>query len=314
VRRTDVESWAAGIADIATAGGRVEDSRVELKSKWPDDLNSAARQIAGLANAARGEPVLWLVGVSDAGQVLGAPDVDPNNWWAGVRTQFNEDIAPDFDSFVVPYKGESFVAVCFECSRVPFVVVNKEKRIPHLETPWREGTSLRSARRSDLLRMLTPVSRLPQIDVLTATARLTRERNSPDRTLSLQLNLYFYPPQGTPVYLPDHRSDVSLQVEGTDRICLPVLWLSAQDPSLPVYWKAGQVLINAPGTAFMQTTVKIPKELRFSDLATLTFRWQAGLAGQDGVHVVVAETLTPDPAEVRQGPVSETLQLWRWPM
>ncbi|PYS76160.1 MAG: hypothetical protein DMF66_16260 [Acidobacteria bacterium] len=48
-----------------------EDARVELKAAWPNDAYKAARQIAAHANPAGGEPILWVIGVDQKGEVVG---------------------------------------------------------------------------------------------------------------------------------------------------------------------------------------------------------------------------------------------------
>src|SRR6201995_4276975 len=53
----EVESTARDTIDGAKAGNKVQDSRYELKSDWPDE-HEAANRIGGHGNAARGEPFL----------------------------------------------------------------------------------------------------------------------------------------------------------------------------------------------------------------------------------------------------------------
>lgn len=65
MRMNDIENWALKIIDRVQSSQPVEDSRVELKAQWPVELNKAARQIAGHANAAHGESILWLIGIDE---------------------------------------------------------------------------------------------------------------------------------------------------------------------------------------------------------------------------------------------------------
>jgi hypothetical protein len=58
-----LEAWVSDIVDRVKRGIAIEDDRIEFKREWPRDFYKAARWIAGLANAARGGEVLWLVGV-----------------------------------------------------------------------------------------------------------------------------------------------------------------------------------------------------------------------------------------------------------
>ena len=67
-----IESWALRVLERVGNRQSVEDSKVELKAKWPDPVK-AARRIAGHANAARGESILWLIGADEKqGVITGA--------------------------------------------------------------------------------------------------------------------------------------------------------------------------------------------------------------------------------------------------
>ena len=65
MRNTDIERWALQVIDRVERQQPVEDSRVELKREWPTSPWSTARRIAGHANAARVEPILWIIGVDE---------------------------------------------------------------------------------------------------------------------------------------------------------------------------------------------------------------------------------------------------------
>lgn len=67
MRSAEIERWALEIARRVENQQPVEDSRVELKRAWPTNYANAARRIAGHANAARGEAVLWLIGIDETG-------------------------------------------------------------------------------------------------------------------------------------------------------------------------------------------------------------------------------------------------------
>ena len=94
MRNHEIEAWALGIIDRVIQKQPIEDDRVELKAEWPDALK-AARRIAGHANAARGEPILWLIGVDEkAGAIpranalncLRFPDVHSYTVWPEHRS------------------------------------------------------------------------------------------------------------------------------------------------------------------------------------------------------------------------------------
>lgn len=160
MKNNQIESWALRIIEKVEAGQPVEDSRVELKAEWPTDHAKAARRIAGHANAARGEWILWLIGVDEHQGVKGAEAEEPTAWLGQIGKQF-EGLVPRYFDLNVPTKnGQTVVAIVFETSRAPYVVKNPSfgkqgGEGVALEVPWREGTKVRTATRSDLLLLLT---------------------------------------------------------------------------------------------------------------------------------------------------------------
>lgn len=105
MRRVEVEHWTIMVADRVKAGKPPEDSRVEVKAEWPEPVD-AARRIAGHANAAHGDSILWIIGLDEKRhRVTGATANDLANWYPQVKAQF-DGIAPDLEDFVVPYDGQ----------------------------------------------------------------------------------------------------------------------------------------------------------------------------------------------------------------
>jgi hypothetical protein len=221
MREVEIEAWTLRVLDGARAGGPGRDDRVELLSQWGDP-HSLARSLAGLANASRGEPALWLVGVDQTGTVYGADEADFPDWWRAMSAQF-DGLAPDVHHVVVPYQGSTVVAIQIDTTRGPFVVKNPEfgragQLISH-EVPWRDGTALRSARREDLLRLLVARSRLPAVEFGTAELRATdRMGQAAGRAAgraavageheryewSLRIGVYLENVTA-PLFIPDHR-------------------------------------------------------------------------------------------------------------
>ena len=184
MRHADIEDWTLSTADRVRKLDTVEDSRVELKAVWPTDIARAARQIAGLANAAGGSPVLWIIGQDEkTGAVQDTSGEDVQVWWSGIVSQFDEGIAPAMQHIAVPYGGVHLTAILFETDRAPYVVKNPGGGNPQREVPWREGTDLRTARRSDLIRLLVPASRLPEAELTFASALLSHESGSGEISL-----------------------------------------------------------------------------------------------------------------------------------
>ncbi|MEQ9669114.1 AlbA family DNA-binding domain-containing protein [Coleofasciculus sp. G2-EDA-02] len=177
-----IESWALRVIDCVKKGQPNEDFLVELKRDWIEK-EKAARRIAGHANAARGENILWLIGVDENQGVIGVNATDLASWYSTVESCFNE-LAPRMTPLNIPVDGKTVVALLFETDRAPFVVKNpvygsKDAGAVELEVPWRENTLIRSARRSDLIRLLAPLERLPEIEIIDCDLTATiEERDS----------------------------------------------------------------------------------------------------------------------------------------
>jgi hypothetical protein len=168
-----IEAWALRIIERVETQQNVEDMLVELKREWPDDTNRAARRLGGHANAARGEPILWLVGVDEkAGKVVGAPLSEFANRYPAVEREF-DGIAPRCIPLNIPHKDGTVVALLVENDRFPYVVRNVAHGQPYggpvsYEVPWRNGSRTDSAKREDLIRLLTPITKLPEVELLAA--------------------------------------------------------------------------------------------------------------------------------------------------
>ena len=81
MNKRQIEAWALRIIDGVKGGSREEDSLVELKRVLPDPVK-AARRIAGHANASRGEPILWLIGIDEEKGIVGInQEKDLADWW-----------------------------------------------------------------------------------------------------------------------------------------------------------------------------------------------------------------------------------------
>jgi hypothetical protein len=118
MRLSDIEAWCLSVVDRVRSHRRIEDARVEVKAEWPP-AEKAARRIAGHANAARGEPIRWVVGLDEgAGTVTGAQGDDTAPWFAGVTALF-DGLAPRLIDLVVPTEDGDVVALYFETDRGP---------------------------------------------------------------------------------------------------------------------------------------------------------------------------------------------------
>ena len=222
MRPHQIENWALNVIDRVKSGQPIEDSRVELKSAWISP-EKAARRIAGHANAARGAPILWLIGVDETRGVIGTQYEELADWYEKVKAQFN-GLAPQLSDYNIPVEDKTVVALLFQTDRAPFVVKNpvygKRGGGPvELEVPWREKTSIRSAARSDLLRLLSPLQALPSFEILGGTLKVTKgsyvdEDNQPKQYLRWLLNVELYAeiPAEAQVVIPFHRCDATFEV------------------------------------------------------------------------------------------------------
>jgi hypothetical protein len=204
-----LESWTLDVLDRVTSGNPVEDSRVELKREWPTAVE-AARRIAGHANAAQGEPILWLIGVDErAHSVVGANHTELANWFPSLESQF-DDVAPALQELVVPYRGVSVVALLFETDRAPFLVKNPGGGHIDWEVPWREGTKTRSVRRANLVRLLSGITGLPDVELLQASLRASPGDEKDTLRWHLGFTLYISP-QSDRLVIPFHRCTAEIR-------------------------------------------------------------------------------------------------------
>lgn len=159
----EVELWVLDIVSAVLAGQPVEDSKVELKSSWLEPRKAADR-LAAHANAARGVPILWVIGVDEENQRLVSVDtLELASWYKSVE-QFFDGFAPRLVDVNVRIESDTVVGLYFETEQgAPYVVKNPAGGYPQFIVPWRVGTGLRAARREDLLRILVPIRRLSSL-------------------------------------------------------------------------------------------------------------------------------------------------------
>ena len=168
MRPTQLESLVLTAVDDVASGKAIEDSRIELKRDWPHDIAKAARRLAGHCNAAMGDTVVWIIGLDEKDGVIGCKPENFANWWPQVQSLF-EDKSPALLADVAVNAEQQIVAMAFSSEAAPFVIRNPNSGAIELETPWREGTRVRSARRQDLLRLFGRRLRSPHVDVVQCT-------------------------------------------------------------------------------------------------------------------------------------------------
>jgi len=292
MRLHEIESWALRVIDQVKRGQPSEDDRVELKAEWPGDAVRAARRIAGHANAAFGEPILWLIGLDEERGVIGASQQELGSWCPRVKSCFDGPV-PDFHVVNVFVDDKTVVALLFETERVPFLVKNPAYGSGpgpvELEVPWREGTSTRSARHSDLIRVLSPLQRLPTVDVISGRVRCCpNEQTTNGRTTyvlrwEVDLSLYLVPPHDCPrLVIPGYRGEGYLEIEAVvARMPLTSVGLRAEY----TYVMPAQALIKSTD---WETIVRGPGRVRLSGHCVTESSMLPNIP-TDGVASVVAK-------------------------
>lgn len=209
----DIESWVYQIIDQVKNGQPYEDSRVELKARWIA-AKKAARQIAGQANAVRGEEILWIIGVDEKNGVIGAEHEELSSWWPIVKSCFDGP-APILSDLILREGDNTIVALYFETGRKPFVYRNpsfgKEAgQIAELEVPWREGTSTRTAKREELFKILAPAVTLPKFERLYAELRRIKLKDKDNDLWKLSAEVFAHINTTTFIVIPVHSCRTSI--------------------------------------------------------------------------------------------------------
>lgn len=217
MRPNELEVWVLGILDRVRKGQGIEDSRIELKRDLPEPVK-AARQLGGHANAAAGGSILWVIGVDENGKIVGVDHTEVTVWWAKIGSRFDM-LAPQLImDLQVPFQEVTVSALLFDTTRAPYVIKNPIGGSPY-EVPWREGTGTRTANRADLLRILSPLQTLPDIEVISGTATAMIRGRKPPFKLEwrLQISLYITPASDTKLVLPFHRCRLEFFLEHQKR-------------------------------------------------------------------------------------------------
>jgi hypothetical protein len=307
-----IEGRVLDLVERVVSGARIEDFRVECKAVWPEAAR-AARQAAGHANAARGEPILWIVGLDeDAHQVTGASDVELADWWAQVTAIMDEGITPGLTPLVVPVgTGRSIVALYMTTERAPYLVKRQDQQGPfEREVPWRDGNRTRSAHRRELLRLLLAAVAPPEGTVVNSELRAVHQPaaaatlSTPAQRERIELefwgNVFFGPPGGPPggpaVVLPAHLMAGQVEVAGDQPGVDPLRPVAVvprfyrrqgpggspvQSHPLGVDVVLGDVYVTGPGTLRMVARGYLPIERQRAIVAVerLVIRCELPIAG-----------------------------------
>ncbi|MBI3799288.1 MAG: hypothetical protein HY268_20275 [Deltaproteobacteria bacterium] len=279
MKPSDIESWTLDIIARVRAGQPIEDTRVELKAEWPE-ASKAARRLAGHANAARGEPILWLIGVDEKKGVVGAARRDLASWLPQVCAEFDQ-LPPPLIDVNVPTGDTTVVALYVETERAPFVVRNpvfgqQGGGSVEREVPWRDGTKIRSVRREDLLRLLGPLRRMPKVEVLGGSVEARGSKYNPveggyskvageQSQWQIKIPLYIVPMDTQVLTIPFHRCIAEVSIAGileeanfTVRRLRPIKWnpTIAVPASVNIVTSESETVIRGPGKVELEAYFK----------------------------------------------------------
>lgn len=219
MQKHEIENWALQVIEQVEQKRSVEDSLVELKATFID-AKKAARIIAGHANAAKGIPILWLIGVDEVQGVVGVNFSAYADWIAQVNKEF-DGIYPYITDLNIYARGKYILALLIETDRAPFVIKNPDGGRITFEVPWLSNTSTRTAKRDDLLRILSPLQKFPTVEIhegivtrhillkkvsMQGSTVLGEEIYEGERVAewSLSLKLYFISNSQARVFIPFH--------------------------------------------------------------------------------------------------------------
>jgi hypothetical protein len=255
----EIERWALRVIEQVKNGQPNEDARVELKAMWPENSYKAARQIAAHANPADGHPVLWIIGVDQKTGVTGAEHNELASWYSQVKSHFDDE-APALTDVNISVDGMTVVALLFNTERRLFVVKTQGGPVTS-EVPWREGTLTRSAKRTELLRILDRIPRLPKWEAINGT--LDVEQNTQPRMQGnnllwrLTLKLYVIPEGPERLSVPFHRCAGRLKFAFGSEPRLRSFRLSPYDrQSANIQGSNTDLIIDGPGMVTLEASAE----------------------------------------------------------
>ena len=257
--KAQIEEWALTVIDHSRAGRRVEDDWVELKESFLEPAK-AARRIAGMANAARTEPFLLLIGIKECVGPVPLPDEPEfSRWWAQVASVLDPS-PPRLEHLVV----EGVHVLYLVPDRPPYVVKHRQEPADNSglwEVPWREGTATRSARHTDLVRLLVPRARVPDFQVLRVRGA-TGFTDKREPSLSIDVTLYVVPQTPERLVLPIHQCSMEAHWDGNEEYValhgglIPL----GERKSKTIHYGADEVVVDGPGRIRLSGFTPVPVE------------------------------------------------------
>lgn len=266
--KLELEMWVRDIVSRIEIGQPDEDHRVELKSQWKE-AKEIVRQFAGHANVARGERILWIIGVDAKNRVVtGADQKELSTWLPQLQAEFNEATYPELvEHLNITIENKTVVALLFETDRYPYVIKNSGGRA-ELEIPWRDATRTKSATRSNLLRLLSPLQKLPSVEVISGQLRVSavngprQKSKAPRLEWTVNLSLYVVPRTASRICIPDHRCKAWLEVlgcitrTGSEEIAVYAAEDEEAANSISIRNSYSEIFIDGPGTINIKAKVE----------------------------------------------------------
>lgn len=217
-----IEAHILNLVEAARRGAAPDpsDGLTSVFRSWPQATPFVARRLAACANAARGRDILWLVGFdSTRPRAKGADPLPADAWIARISEHF-EGIAPRISAIQVPINDKPrrvMVALQVETGRAPFVVRGSGRR---LETPWFDAGAVRSARRLELVQMLSPLQELPAFEILEADLSVYKNPHVSAAARAtfrwtLDAAVYVMPQADARVVIPLHRCRGTVLISGS---------------------------------------------------------------------------------------------------
>ena len=298
-------------------GDRIEDDRFECKADWPRDHAKAARQIAGHANAARGEDIVWIFGLDEDGHTLSPLDdqLDPADWWQQVESSFDSPVPDLKRGSYLPINGGRVYAALLGTDARPYVVKNPEGGAFQRDVPWRRATRTDSATWADLLTMLQPTRLIPDVESYSADLEVRWQGTAEAFQAWAKAVLVFFPSTESLLLDTDVDGDVSLFHGYDDQepfltLHLPDISFETYggDPALSTSGPFGtQLRITSTGLGIVKATgltARIPPENDpfsiLSQTARIRLRLDFTFAGSDRRVNTSFERLVPE--KVPEGP------------
>jgi hypothetical protein len=209
-----IEARVIAAVEAVLDGKEIEDERIECKSELMDPAN--VRQLAGAANSAMGDDLIWIIGLNEKTNKLVplSSAIDMADWWSKVERSFDGGIAPLLTSFRVPVSGGDVLTLHFSTDRAPYVVKAPGGGSPELEVPWRAGTRTRSAKRHELLRLLLPTVHVPDVTLIECSAQIYEIVGR--LRFDAVVEFYLEHIQGGLVALPAHKMTGDLEISETE--------------------------------------------------------------------------------------------------